>query len=482
MLLFRMILECVTPLHCGGGQDLLQDQPVTRDAFGLWRIPGSSLAGALRSLASGLNDRLVGRMFGDIRNKAPVPSLIWCEDGILLDFDGTPAADKKLAGKPVDIPLGPFVRDHVCLDMEKDSAVDGGKFDVEIVPAGARFFVEFRCDGWNRELDAEETEFFDALCALVLAGQLELGGKSTNGYGQYRVLESQHRELNLENPADMRVWLNLSRGGMFEESEGREVPLSPSPKCLASNGLSGSVKMRLACDTPILIGGGQPVLPSGEISEADMVFALSPWLDYANRRLCRRPVVPGSSIKGVLRHAGYRILRDLGMNAEKASQSLKGLFGHIQGDKGQCGKLIVEDCALSPGGKCAVTQHVSIDSFTGGALDGALFSEAPYWAEDLELSACIHVRGAGAAEAALFFHVILDLAQGMLSVGNGCNRGNGRLCIRNNAHPEVVLAALDGTLAWKGSPILEGDAATRLRILKCFAGEWEQALENEVRV
>lgn len=480
MRLFRMILECTTPLHCGGGEDLLQDQPVIRDAFGLWRIPGSSLAGALRSLAGRVNDRLVGGMFGDSPAGEPVPSLIWCEDGILLDFDGTPALDKKLAGKAVEISPGPFVRDHVRLDEERDSAVEGGKFDAEIVPAGARFLLEFRCDGWNRGLTGEETAFFDALCAQVLAGRLELGGKSSNGYGQYRVLESQMRALNLEEPEDMRTWLHLSRNRMFAPREGREVPLSPAPQCAASGGLSGTVEMRLSCDTPILIGGGQPALPDGNISEADIIFALSPWLDYIGKRLCWRPVVPGSSLKGVLRHAVYRILRDLGMEHAKALSSLDGLFGHIQGDKGQCGKVIVEDGVLSPGGAPAFTQHVSIDSFTGGALDGALFSEEPYWADGLELPARIHVRNAGAAEAALVWHAILDLAQGRLCVGSGANRGNGRLRVPGDG-PAAILAALGGTLAWKGSPILEGDGTTRLSILKNCAREWDQALESEVR-
>ena len=51
MLIARFIIETVNPMHCGGGTDPLLDQPVTRDAYGSYFIPGTSLAGILRQLA-----------------------------------------------------------------------------------------------------------------------------------------------------------------------------------------------------------------------------------------------------------------------------------------------------------------------------------------------------------------------------------------------------------------------------------------------
>ncbi len=232
-----------------------------------------------------------GRNF---RCQAPHPFLA-------ADFDGKSAPAKKLAGQEVNIPLGPFVRDHVCLDPERGSAIDGGKFDAEIVPAGTRFLAEIRCDGWNRALTDEESAAFDDLCALMLAGALGLGGKTTNGYGRYRVVESGYQRL----------------------------------------------AMPLVCDTPILIGGGAPMLPDGSVSEADIIFALSPWLDYGKKSADWRPVLPGSALKGVLRHAIYRILRDSGLDEAEARERLNGLFGHIKDDEGQCGKLVIEDCPLN---------------------------------------------------------------------------------------------------------------------------------------
>ncbi|MBD5641709.1 MAG: hypothetical protein HDQ91_04760 [Desulfovibrio sp.] len=481
MRIFRMLIECLTPLHCGGGEeDPLQDQPVSRDAFGLWRIPGSSLAGALRSLSERIDSALTATMFGEREAGGQRPSLIWCEDALLLDWDGETALAKKLAGRPVAIPLGPFVRDHVALDLQTGSAVRGGKFDAEIVPPGARFLISLRCDGWNRQLACEEKAHFDRLCALLNSGALDLGGKTANGYGRYRCLEAQYRELNLENPQDMEMWLNLTTGAMLKPGEGRDLPLGANAAEMGGQGLHGHVDLELVCDAPILIGGGDPGTGRARPSEADLVFALSPWLDYENGRLDWRPVLPGSAIKGVLRHAAYNILRDRGLDAQRSRARLDSLFGHIGNEangEGQRGKLVVEDCPLPARSTSQFIQHVALDRFTGGAREGALFSEEPYWLPDLEIPLRLQVREANAAEAGLIFQTLLDLGDGLLSIGSGGNRGNGRLKARAGAGAREFLGTLRGDLAWNAEPVLHGDPAGRLENLRFLARQWDAAME-----
>lgn len=479
MRIFRMIIECLTPLHCGGGeQDPLQDQPVSRDAFGLWRIPGSSLAGSLRSLSSRLNPELTAKMFGERDAGGPRPSLVWAQDAILLDFDGQAAMAKKLAGKPVALPLGPFVRDHVALDLDRGSALKGGKFDAEIVPAGARFLVSLRCDGWNRELEPTEEAHFDRLCALLQAGVLEMGGKTANGYGRYRSVQAQYRNLNLDHPSDMQTWLNLTRAAMLKPGEGHEVPLPQVTEALPGPGLNGWLNLDLVCNTPILIAGGDPGLAAA--SEADLVFALTPWLDYGEKRLEWRPVLPGTSLKGVLRHAVYKILRDKGWAEADAAKRLGAIFGRIEGDgAGQCGKLVVEDCPLNRQARPQFIQHVALDRFTGGARDGALFSEEPYWLPGLDIPLRIHAQNMDAADAGLVFQALLDLGQGLLSVGSGGNRGNGRLQAKAGLTPQAFLDSLAGNLAWNSSPILQGDSGERLKNFLALASEWDAAMEAE---
>lgn len=69
----RLIIECATPLHCGGGDESLEyDQPVARDAFGFWRIPGSTIAGVLRHEAVRHTSRQTADSAFGIQDKAEI--------------------------------------------------------------------------------------------------------------------------------------------------------------------------------------------------------------------------------------------------------------------------------------------------------------------------------------------------------------------------------------------------------------------------
>lgn len=472
--LLRLIIECETPLHCGGGEDEIQDQPVTRDAFGYWRIPGSSLAGALRALGEKEDPELTRRMFGEQEGSESHASFIWCEDGLLLDYDGKPVLEKLLAGEEPKIATGPFVRDHVRIDLESGASEDGGKFDAEIVPAGARFLLEFRCDSWDTEFTEAQLAYFDRLCSQVIAGQLSLGGKTGLGYGLYKVLDYACRDLELSEASGMKAWLALPEFCLPAPDLGKTVQL-PEVGRSESAGLDGWLEVPLACAGPILIGGGSPHRPAGTGGEADLLFALTPRLSYEGKtRLLWQAVLPGSSIRGVLRHAVYAILQDLG--TAKAEEMLNALFGFVDANEGQCGKLVIADSRLEfagPGPNYQFEQHVALDRFSGGALDGALFSEEPFWTEGAGAKLRIRACNLEAHEAALFFHALFDLLDGCVAIGSGVNRGNGRLCLRGwRENPAAAAAAIGGNLTWNGKNVF----ADGLANLKQLAPAWDQAL------
>lgn len=475
-----MILECATPLHCGGGQaDPLFDQPVARDAFGIWRIPGSSVAGSLRALARAIDPALADKLFGHAGKNGESgsrASLVWCEDALLLDYDGIPAVMKKSRGEDVKIEYDKiFIRDHVKLALDRGSAVDGGKFDCEIVPAGARFLLQWRCDGWSKPLTDEEKHFFDRLCGLALAGELPLGGKTSNGYGKYKVIEASLKEIDLFTEKGMSQWLAYQWPALPSSLPGESLPLQAGDKDSEQRGLCGVLEIPFMADGPILIGGGQ-FAPDGEPVGADMAFALSPYLDYGKSELQWRHVLPATALKGVLRHKVYDILADLGFDSA-AEKELGGIFGNVDDKAGSaCGKVAVEDCLLKEAENTARITHVAIDRFTGGALAGALFDEEPLWAKNALAPIRLHVNSLEAHHAALLFHSILDLASG-LAVGSGVNRGNGRLRLPHWPNdPAKALSSFSGTLAWNGQPLL-GDSFS-LVALKELAGEWQNALRQ----
>lgn len=479
MKIFRAALECVAPLHCGGGHDNLLDQPVSRDAFGLWHVPASSFAGCLRGLGKKIDARLTDAMFGEQNGEEAVPSLVWCEDILLLDFDSVPAILKILRGEKPAIQCGPFVRDHVCIDLETGAGVEGGKFDMEIVPPGARFLLEMRCDGWNRELTRAEEEYFDRLCSLVLAGQLELGGKTALDYGRYKVLSHEYRDVRLDTPEGMAEWLNRDEFAVpagNAATSPRDSGLSPAPR-----NLDGCLEIPLVCSGPILIGGGAPDEERG----ADMLFALTPALKYADKPGVAggvewQAVLPASSLRGVLRHAIYDILASLKVDGESSNKILEDIFGVVSSAESRCGKISISDARLmraSGRDSFAFVQHVALDRFSAAPIDGALFSEEPFWAENAALTLKITVRNLEAHEAALLFHALLDLFEGSLAVGSGVNRGNGYLALAQwNEDRENALASLRGGMSWNGENILKNGLAG---LLDC-ADRWDAALRERI--
>lgn len=461
MRILKAIIECAAPLAQGSGDsDPIIDQPVSRDAFGFWRVPGSAIAGALRAMASRISPdaELVERLFG-ARSGETSPSLVWCEDAAFLDYDGRPALAKKLAGEEVAAPVDSFIRDHVRLNADGSAE---NKFDAELTPAGARFLLEIRLDGWQGEPGAEELALFDALCARVVAGELELGGGRAKGYGKYSTPFYNYFDIDLASPDGQEKWLNYD--ALEPPRDGvANLPL-PEAAPLAGDGLSGSLEVDLEGSGAIIVGGGH------EVSDADIIFATTPVFNYDSKRLEKKFILPSTSLKGVFRRAVADILRARKTDPEVADRIMADMFGEISGERGKSGKISVRDCELR-GAERSIIPHVAIDRFSGGALPGALFGEEPATASSYGASVRFSLKNLAPHEAALFFHALLDLFEGRLAFGNGVNRGNGRLKLPDwQNRPEC----LRGDLNWRGEPILPWDTAS----LEDALLEWELALDE----
>lgn len=427
MIIARFVVETATPMHCGGGQDPTQDQPVTRDAFGFWRVPGSSVAGTLRTL---VEDRLgadaADRLFGT-GNGSTTASLVWCTDAELLDYDGGRCADKVLSGERVQLPTRALVRDHVRLDLDTGTGVEGGKFDEEIVPPGARFALQLTLDGWDREVTAEERTDFLRLCRSVKDG-LRLGGKRASGYGRTRTVQAQCREFDLFDDKELAQWLALGDGPTFAAGDGGKTvdldavePLPPTQV----RGFSAELVLPLETMGPMLVGG------ANDRDDVDMTFLLTPHLGAKAKEVKELYTVPGSSVRGALRHRAYHVAQALGKTSEEARALIADIFGEIGADDtGRAGKIVVEDMYFAEDAVATVVPHVAIDRFTGGAYEGALFDEAPVWKTGTPLELRICAMELENFEARVLLHALLDLLTGDLPLGGGVNRGNGRVRLR----------------------------------------------------
>jgi CRISPR/Cas system CMR subunit Cmr4 (Cas7 group RAMP superfamily) len=426
----RCTLELLSPMHIGSGlSHPTTDSPVVRDAFGDYRIPGSSLAGALRASTEHAAWGTAG--------KENIASLIEVSDGFLVDFDGRTALRKRLENEPVEFRALPELQDHVRISHETGAAEEGGKFDAEIIPQGTRFRCELSLSERRGTRDASLTmarqAFWQAI-RLLQSGDLALGGDISSGLGLLRIVDRSltvgvHDLSTIEGmtAARNRSWNIDESAGTYDPT--RELDQAAGSMPASPAGISGKMRLRFRADGPLLVGGSQrPSAKAGADKNqgADLVFGESVVADYTAKALVAKPWVPGSSLRGAIRHRTWHVLEALGhVDAERR---IGDLFGSIDGDKGRASKVRIHGCFLNDEPRTAV-QHVAIDRLTGGSLRGALFCEAPIWKDGLTIDIAISLHGLNDEEAVALAHALIDMSQGELPIGGGTRRGNGRLLL-----------------------------------------------------
>lgn len=433
--ILRMTLELRSPLRIGSGEnDPLLDAPVVRDAFGDYRIPGSSLAGAVRAFAEGAG---FGDLFGDGGETSRASNLEF-SDGFVVDWDGETALAKRLRGAPTRMPQILEVQEQVRIDHDTGTAAVGGKFDAEFVPQGLRFRIEIACVDRSASFSAtmDSAAMVGRIFSWFESERIRLGGDVTSGFGLIAPVSGSisHEFHDLATRDGL-----VSARGM---PRAIDAPLTnttslshahPVPTTISRDSISGIVHLTFLVDGPILVGGSQRPEPAvGNAPSADILFGKTLVADYQKSDFVSRPWVPGSSVKGVIRHRVRHVLEALGKNDAEAT--VDGWFGSVEGatptsSRVHVGGQILDD--IPP----TVVQHVAIDRLTGGSLRGALYAEAPLWKEGLRLAITIELRELPLSGVVALAHAVLDMGTGSLPIGGGVNRGNGRLLFAEEIDP-----------------------------------------------
>ncbi len=455
----RVTLELSTPLTIGtGGGDDTRDATCVEDCNGLPTLPATSLVGVLRhALAEGARPEEHPRcraLFGyqdrasDGQDEAAgQSSLVECSWGQVHDANDRPvpvraarATDEVLDALRVGV-----LRDHVRIDPR--GVADGaGKFDEALVPAGARFTFELLV---HAGLGVEPRPALEELLGRLAAPGMRLGGRTRRGFGAIRVVRVGLADLDLRKPADRQTWQRLPR----ELSQGDPVRvLAPfTPRHVGSGGVVARLRLR-----PLdhwIFGGGRPSLPEHQREEDrphDRLPVTERRVRWIEERGQTRGVVdrlehlvPASGLKGALRHrVAFHARRLAGRWADTAGEGWpdlgaqgptdaeRWLFGQIKAANlpSEAGRTLISDLYISSA-KYAAMQHVSLDRFTQGPMDGLLFSEALlYEGPPLELELAIETARAGEepeqARAALA-SALRDLCEGRLALGAGSSKGHG---------------------------------------------------------
>jgi len=437
--LFELRATIATPLRLSSGDaSASTDAPARRSANGELVIPGTSLAGALRSAA----EQVVGVACKLSEDKPGEPC--GCEVCVLFG-DAVPkdnAAVSKLTIHDAAIVDGRTrVVDGVGLDRERRTAADGRKYDAEVVTVGT---VVLRILG--RDLTQDHVNVVAYLLDRVGGGAIPLGGRVAAGFGVLAATEGG-KSLRMRDLAKAdHVLAALTNDGDAAWKEKPEWPKWPEERAARGAIRSWAITVRPTTNGTWLV--------------ADPAEAVRTGFKKAPRGGAAAAELPGTSLRGVLRAQAERILRTLRADgacdpakgcAAKATQAEKAAGADrtraLQAGRAEDAKRCLacrvfgNERVASPlriavkqedggGSRGQPFDHVAIDRFTGGAaMDGRKFDALA--ARGGVYGVTITFDGPRAPDGdlpwmrALIALALRDLHEGRVQVGGGAAKGHG---------------------------------------------------------
>ena len=434
----RLTLE--TAMHLGGGGTGVErvDAAVLRDGReGRPLLPGTTLAGALRDA---LADRLggyrqpehkdVGVLFGGAR------TTLNARQSLLIVFDalGTLPASDAAGGEGVDNGFfGVEVRDGVAISPETGTAEDHKKYDYEVWPPGTSFDLrvdllipkkEPRSD-YEPPTESSLLEHLGAALATFTDGENGLGARCSRGLGRFKAVWAARR-FELGSAEGWLDWVLSEHEAPVELDPGQgdicRVLNEAAPGALGSLRLPEDKRKRVEITLDLKVAEDLLVRsPSAVLGDPDV----------SHLRSGGKPVIPGTSLGGVMRAQALRIARLVRVHKGDADRWVCRLFGtRFQGKQPlssyelRASRIMVGEARLK-GSEDRQQTRIALDRFTQGVVDGALFEEQPVVGGRAKVR--LELRDHADGELGLVLLVIKDLLDGTLPVGGSTSVGRGVL-------------------------------------------------------
>lgn len=382
--------EFATPALIGSGLKEYTDNDILRDKDDNAFLPGSTVAGVLRSL-----DADVEGLFGELDHISP----LWVFNAELTDCDGKPAKIVTLDG--------------VAIGHENKVALDKRKYDYEAVETGTKFTLRLLLIIREQDCNSNYEEKMKKLIGTLLSGHVAFGAKSRRGFGEIKCNSVVKREfeLNLGNTTALEHWLSFEWDKQPEQwiDTYGEGYFGGKATIIANLKLNGSIMIR---DTRNIFGDSS--------SQADAI-------DYMHMTSAGMPVIFGTSWAGAFRSYLYRSLELICPG--KAHKYLELVFGYVDEKKErnsasqvEFGASFLKESDPLVDGYRNITR-VKIDRFTGGAANGALFTEKPWYGGYTKLA----IRYPAAQEdiRELLLLGLDALSNGLIQIGGETSVGRG---------------------------------------------------------
>lgn len=433
-------VELTSELHIGGVDEVPDHDGegtvirFCRNGLGEPTIPGRSIRGVVRATCDIARQALKdagdpATQNGEAFSKENWISL-WGDD---TDYTGKSLLDRRLRSDdslpirqsaltfhavsfPADQPM--TTRHGVGIDRTTGAASDGALYEHEFLPRGTRFDIRITAEGRDDEtMERDQSKgipgpassdtvkkLLEFIVDVLTSDTVSLGGRTGSGQGNIRVIEPKLRRLSgttdagtLTTPAEI---LNALIG---QDEEGTSLPLELGGWTLEE---PARITIEWWSPTGIFVAEDEKLTnqrkeeaqkkdPSANGVTEPLRDPSVPW-DEAQL------LIPGTSIRGALRSRASRIARTvLAAEAENKNAENKltpftshdvheqiaaepNLVRYIFGCTDYRGVVTVHDCRSIERGTRVEVTHNAIDRWTGGVIDGGLFTEAVYLGTEWE--------------------------------------------------------------------------------------------------
>ena len=429
-------VELTSELHIGG-VDPVPDRDgegtvirFNRNGLKEPTIPGRSIRGAVRAACNALREERKSEddplaaddgIFSDSNWES-----LWGDD--LAHHEGDshddvlPVRRSALTFHAVSFPEykdndsgeSPLPRRHgVGIDRTTGTASDGALYEHEFLPRGTRFTIRITAEGRDDEQkddterkDNKQSEgipgpapsdsvkkLLELIFHILKSGAVCLGGRTGSGQGTVQVIEPKLRRTSettdagtLTAPADVLDAL------IGEDEEGTPIPLELGGWSLEE---PARIKIIWWSPTGIFVAEDQELTDrrkeEAQKKNPEANGVTEPLRDPSVPWDEAQLLIPGTSIRGALRSRASRIARTV--LAAEAENKLTPFTSHdvheqiaaepnlvryMFGCTEYRGAITVHDCRSKIRGTRVEVTHNAIDRWTGGVIDGGLFTEAVY--------------------------------------------------------------------------------------------------------
>ena len=302
-------------------------------------------------------------------------------------------------------------RHGVGIDRTTGAASDGALYEHEFLPRGTKFDIRITAEGRDDEtMGRDQSEgipgpassesvkkLLEVIVDVLTSGAVCLGGRTGSGQGTIQVIEPKLRRTGKTTDASALTALaDVLDALIGEDEEGTPIPLE-----LGGWSLEEPARIRITWWSPtgIFVAEDEKLTkqrkeearkkdPTANGVTEPLRDPSVPW-DEAQL------LIPGTSIRGTLRSRASRIARTVLAARDELSKFAShdlheqiaaepNLVRYMFGSTEYRGAITVHDCLSTERGKRIEVTHNAIDRWTGGVIDGGLFTEAVYLGTEWE--------------------------------------------------------------------------------------------------